>query len=442
MAVWDFMEYGASSGFVYKNLTSAYYFNGTTFQQITDVDYPATTVNGVVYLDGYIFVMDAAGLIWNSDLSNPASWSALGFISAQAEPSPGVAIAKYHNYIVALCDRSTQFFYDAGNPVGSPLSVMAQNNALVGCAAGGSVGYCDGTVYWIGKNKSLGRGIYRLNGLQPELVSSPSVDRILNTLGLTTVLAFGFRINGSHFYFLNCISDNLTLVYDVGANLWYSWTFSLAGSTIAITSMSQTNGLVTVVTTAPHGLATSALVQISGATPTDYNISALITVTGTSSFTFEITNTSAAAATGTLIATPYTQQYMPFVSYTYAAQRDLLQHESNGKVYEITPSVTQDLVSGGVGTPIDSMVRTMRIDNNNLDNKLFPAVKLVADEIPTRVWEKHSSDDSQTFSNPRSLDLSSKMPRLNRLGKARRMVFELHHVDNTRCRMQFIELGS
>lgn len=58
----------------------------------------------------------------------------------------------------------------------------------------------------------------------------------------------------------------------------------------AITSMTWTGGVVTVTTTAPHGLPTSQIfpVTITGATPSAYNGNYTATVTGASTFTYPL----------------------------------------------------------------------------------------------------------------------------------------------------------
>jgi hypothetical protein len=513
--MFDFTEYGASAGFFYKNTAAGYFFNGTTFTQVTDDDYPGvipvtsitrasstatvtattdhglvtgnqvvvsgatqteyngtftvtvtsptqftytvtgtpatpatgtircnqvdSTVPGVAYLDGFIFVMNPNAEIINSALEDPSAWNALDFLGCDVEPSAGKGIAKYQNYIVGFTDRVTEFFYNAGNPTGSPLSRMSQNAALVGCATGYSIAYCAGTVFWIGKNRNRGRGVYMLNGLAPEVVSTPAIDRILDNLILTTVRAFGFRINGSHFYFLNCISDNLTLVYDVANKLWSQWTYSTAASPITLTGLTQANGTATATKTS-HGYSTGDLVRISGATPAGYNDDYLITVTDANNFTFPVDASLSGTTSGTILATKYTQGYMPFVSYAYSGTKDLLQHETDGYVYEITPNVFQDLQST-TGTPIHSMARTDRIDGGNLDQKAFGHVEIVGDQIDSYVFMRVSNDDAQTWSNPRHADMSLRVPQVRRLGKARRMVFEIHHVGNARCRLESLEIG-
>ena len=515
--MYDFIEYGASAGFFYKNTTAGYYFtaNGSTFTQVTDDDYPGvipvtsitrssstatlnsttahglatgdqvtisgatqteyngtytitvvdsdtftytvtgtpatpatgtircnevdSTVPGVVYMDGYIFVMTPNAEIINSDLEAPGTWDPLNFITCEVEPSGGRGIAKYQNYVVGFTDRTVEFFYDAGNATGSPLARMAQSTAFVGCASGYSIAYVAGTVFWLGKNKNKGRGVYLLNGLSPELISTPAIDRILDNCGLATVRAFGFRINGSHFYFLNLISDNLTLVYDVKNKIWSQWTYSTAASPITLTGLTQATGTATATKTS-HGYSTGDLVRISGATPAGYNGDCLITVVDANTFTFPVDASLSGTTSGTITATKYTQGYMPFVSYTYSGTKDLLQHETDGYVYELTPNVFQDLQTT-TGTPIHSLARTDRIDGGNLGQKVFGAVKMVGDQVDTLVFERHSNDDAQTWSNPRGVDMSLREPSVRRLGKARRMVFELHHVDNARCRLEALEIG-
>jgi hypothetical protein len=516
MAVYDFTEYGASAGFMYKNTSMGYYFDGTTFTKIIDDDYPGvipvtsitrasstatltsttnhglvtgdsviisgatqteyngtftvtvtgvttftytvtgtpatpatgtpvcnqvdSTVPGVAYLDGYIFVMNPDAEIINSALEAPSNWNALDFITAEVEPSRGKGIAKQQNYIVAFCEHSTEFFYDAGNATGSPLSRMAQNASFVGCEDGYTIAYSAGTVFWVGKNKNRGRGVYRLNGLQPELVSTPAIDRILDTLGFTTVHAFGFRINGSHFYLLNAISDNLTLVFDVANNIWAQWTYTTAGTPITLTSLTQVNGLATATKTS-HGFASGDLIRIAGATPSGYNVDVLISVIDANTFTFPVTSTLSTPATGTITATEYTAGYMPFVSYTYGGNQDLLLHESDGYVYELTPDVFQDLQTTS-GYPIWSIARTDRIDGGDLSQKLFGNIEIVGDQMATFVFERHSNDDAQNWSAPKGIDMSLRSPQVRRLGRARRMVFEVHHIDNSRCRLESLEIGN
>lgn len=75
--------------------------------------------------------------------------------------------------------------------------------------------------------------------------------------------------------------------------------FAQTLNTAAITSITRSSSTATVTTTSSHGLASSDIVKISGATETEYNGNQTITVTGASTFTYTVTGTPATPASGT-----------------------------------------------------------------------------------------------------------------------------------------------
>src|SRR5574343_621820 len=74
---------------------------------------------------------------------------------------------------------------------------------------------------------------------------------------------------------------------------------ALAGT---VTSITRVGTLATVTMSTPHGLTTGRLVNISGASDILYNGDFKITVLSTTVFTYQMTGTPAANATGTLVA--------------------------------------------------------------------------------------------------------------------------------------------
>ena len=97
-------------------------------------------------------------------------------------------------------------------------------------------------------------------------------------------------------------AGNLKLASDItlaGAPLVLD--FNLAAN-IAVTSITRAGATATVTTTAAHGLSSGALVNIRGASQTEYNGDFTITVTGGSTFTYAVTGTPASPATGTILA--------------------------------------------------------------------------------------------------------------------------------------------
>lgn len=200
--------------------------------QVTDPDYPAKTVPGAVYLDGYFFVMDKDGTVYNCDLENPDSWNALNYITAEAEWDKGVAIAKHQNYVVALKDWTCELFYDAANPTGSPLSKVSNATVQIGCAQGYSTVQFHGGLIFMSKTRERGRSVHFFppNSIDPQEIASASIQRILNAADLTTVRAWGGKLGGRILYVLNLVSANISLVYDFTSHTWAQWTSDNAGT--------------------------------------------------------------------------------------------------------------------------------------------------------------------------------------------------------------------
>lgn len=189
----------------------------------------STVVPGAAYFDTYIFVMTSDGKIWNSEPNNPTNWDALNFITAEAEPDNGVALAKHLNYLIAFGQWSTEFFYDAGNTVGSPLLPNQTFRLEFGCANGDSVVEMEQTVVWVGVGQNTGRMVLMLDGTRPVQVSDASIERILNNSTLTDVRAYSLKVAGHYFYVLNLLNDDMTLVLDVKSKQWSIWTSYLNG---------------------------------------------------------------------------------------------------------------------------------------------------------------------------------------------------------------------
>jgi hypothetical protein len=188
--------------------------------------FPTNPVPGLVYLDGYVFVMDQQGQIWQSDQENPTSWGALNYTSASSEADKGMAIARHLNYIVAFKQWTADFFYDAGTSPGSTLAINLSAHMEVGCAAGNSVQHLQQSVIWMSNVNEGGRQVMMLDGLKPVKVSTKSVENFLNASNLQGVYSWIYKIAGHTFYGLVLTDQNVTLVYDIEEKSWAHWTTS------------------------------------------------------------------------------------------------------------------------------------------------------------------------------------------------------------------------
>lgn len=127
--------------------------------------------------------------------------------------------------------------------------------------------------------------------------------------------------------------------------------------------------------------------------------------------------------------------YFKCVYYSKLLDKDMLQHKTNGKVYEFSPEVYQD-----DGNPIAVLCRTELVDFGNNDRKFFSGAQVVGDKVDSFALMRYTNDDFQTYSQWVPVNLNSLKAQVNRLGQARRRSFDLLHTDNTPLRLQYLEI--
>lgn len=210
---------------VLGNGVKAYHYDGTTFAQINDVNFPASFVKGWAYLDSYTYVMDGRGQIWESTFQDdPRTWNATDMIRAQIEPDAGVALAKQLNYVIALKQWTTEVFYDAGNATGSSLQSLPGSKQPYGCASADLVQRMNDMLIWTSQDESETYQVVIMQALQTQVVSTPAVERLLQGANFTGCYSMLLKHAGHLVYILTLPNSNLTLAYDIPYGLWYIWT--------------------------------------------------------------------------------------------------------------------------------------------------------------------------------------------------------------------------
>lgn len=215
---------GGTPRLVLGNGIAAYTFDGTTFAEITDADFPATFYKGWAYLDATTYVTTSPSAIRGSDLNNPTSWDPLNTITAQIEPTNAVATAKHLVYVVCLKETDTEVFYDAANSAGSPLSPVQGAKVNWGCVSADSVQDIDGILVWVATNKSAMVSVQLMENLKIQTISTKPVERLLQHADFSTTYSWFIKHEGHKFYVLTLPNDNLTLVYDLVDKMWAQWT--------------------------------------------------------------------------------------------------------------------------------------------------------------------------------------------------------------------------
>lgn len=209
---------------VFKNTSDAWVLYAGIVQKIASTNYPQATVPGIASLDDTAYVMDAQGVIYGSNLSDPFTWSSLNFITADYESDLAIAIAKYQNYVVAFKATSLQFFYDAGRYPGSPLLPDKNATSRIGCASAAFVVPMDNTLVFMARTEQRGNYIAMLQGFAPVKISTPDIDRILDSwLAASGDTAFSIRVNGHDFYVMTVAGRDITIAFDFVEKRWHVW---------------------------------------------------------------------------------------------------------------------------------------------------------------------------------------------------------------------------
>lgn len=234
---------GADPRLFFHNATHAYLYSPLAGLVPIAGGIPPVMVPGQAYLDATTYVFTPAAVVQGSGLNDTTTWPALNNLIAQIEPDAAVAMAKQLVYVVAFKQWSTEMFYDAGNATGSPLGPVQGQKLNFGCAHAGSVADVQGILLWVTQVRNGGRSVAMMDQLAAQMVSSESIDRLLQAADFTnSVYSWTAKIDGHLFYGVTMVSINLTLVYDLKQKLWYEWT-DTAGNFFPIVSSTYSGNL-------------------------------------------------------------------------------------------------------------------------------------------------------------------------------------------------------
>ena len=228
------------------NITSTHTL--TQIDQADDTDYPVSTLGPINYLDGYVFQAQSNGRIHNSNLNSISSWTANSFLTADTHAGELEAIHLQKDQMLAFTKNRTEFFFNNGNPTGSPLLRIDQNTLGVGMASRESLAFSGEIALWVGENAGDGdggRAVYIAASHKVKDVSTPVINRFLQGEGqsITSCTAFMERFSGHLVYVLNLRSANRSFAYSVEAGLWSEWQSS-SGAMFRGVSATSLNGAI------------------------------------------------------------------------------------------------------------------------------------------------------------------------------------------------------
>ena len=177
-------------------------------------------------MDGYLLMATSSGQIRNTYINSITSWPILGFITADTFGSPLEAIYQQKDQIVALTKNRVEFYFNNGNPVGSPLLRIDQNTVYVGLASRETLAWYGENCMFVGDASEGGRAVYQIASMKMADVSTPVINRFLLNEGMSisSCTAWMAPVNGQLIYCLNLVSSNRSFVYGQDTKLWSEWT--------------------------------------------------------------------------------------------------------------------------------------------------------------------------------------------------------------------------
>lgn len=232
-----------------------YYDAGATvavMTKVADADYPGnaglTIVGGMVHMDGYAFVMDSTGRIWNSDVNSITAWTSTSFIDCSAYPDLGSGVRRVKNQILGFGPESMQAFYNFGNATGSPLSRIDTSTARVGLGNSLAITAISDSLFFVGQIPSGGPSFFKYDGALSR-IGTPVIDNYLRANGLTAARLIGvtsLRFFGRSFVIILIGVSNSTylnhLAYCVEEKEWFEISYS-SGIGQIISTRSDNNQL-------------------------------------------------------------------------------------------------------------------------------------------------------------------------------------------------------
>lgn len=214
--------------------------DGGVMTRCVDADMPTPHAPFPIAIDGYVFLAKATTShtlgyadIYNSDLNNPFSWTAGSFLSAEMYPDRLKALVRINNYILGIGQDSCEYFYDAGNAIGSPLARYESAALPFGCVHPNSIAYLKDTVMMIGNFGNGEQSFVLIKGFKHKIVEAKAVMSALQkqlndgTTDYSKLRAGFFHQEGQLFYFLAFDGTQTdvgwtteTVVYSVDADMW------------------------------------------------------------------------------------------------------------------------------------------------------------------------------------------------------------------------------
>ncbi|MDX1365702.1 MAG: hypothetical protein R3243_15960 [Arenibacter latericius] len=213
---------------------------------VTDSDFP-TNVIDQEYHDGYFIWLQKRGELTSGTVEDRFYISrlfvgiadagdclnALDFGVTESSPDSVSGIERISNELAIFGDQSIEFFYNSGN-FDFPFERNSGVTQNIGTQLVNSIKKINNTVYFIGSDSNGANVVYRLNGYNPERISTHAIERRLNYLSevdyseFISTRCYTYEVDGHYFYCINYKRtsnqtryNQTTFVFDISTGIWH-----------------------------------------------------------------------------------------------------------------------------------------------------------------------------------------------------------------------------
>jgi hypothetical protein len=200
---------------VVVNEPNAFYWDGTTFGQITDADFTSRGAGDVEFINNYLLFREPnSGRFFGADLGSATSFDSLQFATAEANPDEMVGMKVDHVQAILLGKKSVEVWDNTGS-AGFPFARAINGYVEIGCFNGRSVAKLDNSVVWLANDYT----VRKLDGVTPVRISNHGIESSIQNATISTAKAFSYSQEGHLFYVLSF--NEVTVVYDATTQKWH-----------------------------------------------------------------------------------------------------------------------------------------------------------------------------------------------------------------------------
>lgn len=205
---------GNEDAIVVVSPPNAYYWDGSTFAQITDTDFTSRGAGDVEFCDDFMLFREPdTGRFFGADTGSVTSFDSLDFVTAEANPDTMVGMKVDHRQVFCAGEKTCQLFRNSG-VAGFPFEPLDPGLVEIGCVNGRTIAKGDNTIWWVADDYT----VRRLNGLTPERISTHAVEQWLKTVSIGTLRGGFYSLEGHLCYVLR--ADEGCFVFDITTGFW------------------------------------------------------------------------------------------------------------------------------------------------------------------------------------------------------------------------------